>query len=104
MTGILTGDIIGSRKAVTTENWIVPLQIILNSFGTSPAQWEIYRGDSFQLEINDPEATLEAAILIKSTVKKIKKMDVRIAIGIGEKTFHSDTITSSNGSAFVRSG
>lgn len=104
MTGILTGDIIGSRKVVTTENWIIPLQIILNSFGASPVQWEIYRGDSFQLEINDPEATLEAAILIKSTVKKIKKMDVRIAIGIGEKTFHSDTITSSNGSAFVRSG
>ncbi len=103
MTGILTGDIIGSRKAVMTENWIIPLQLILNSFGTSPEQWEIYRGDSFQLEINDPQATLEAAILIKSAVRKIKKMDVRIAIGIGEKTFHSDTITSSNGSAFVRS-
>ena len=104
MIAVLTGDIIGSRKAFSTEEWMLPLRELLNGFGASPEQWEIYRGDSFQLEITDPKAALEAAILIKSTTKKVKNMDVRIAIGIGEKTFRAETITASNGSAFVHSG
>tara|TARA_R110002094_G_scaffold3441_1_gene11563 strand:+ start:173 stop:601 length:429 start_codon:yes stop_codon:yes gene_type:complete len=38
------------------------------------------------------------------TIKQFENIDVRLAIGIGEKEYHSENITESNGSAFVNSG
>ncbi|WOD43711.1 SatD family protein [Hwangdonia lutea] len=102
MTSIITGDIINSKKS-SPKLWLQALKTILNSYGNSPLVWEIYRGDSFQLEI-DPKDALKACILIKATIKQFENIDVRLAIGIGEKTYQSDKITESNGSAFVNSG
>ncbi len=102
MTSIITGDIINSKKS-SPKKWLDSLKTILNSYGNSPLAWEIYRGDSFQLEVN-PEQALEACLLIKATVKQFEKIDVRLAIGIGEKTYSSERITESNGSAFINSG
>lgn len=102
MTSIITGDIINSKKS-SPKNWLEALKSILNSFGNSPKAWEIYRGDSFQLEVR-PEQALQACMLIKATIKQFEDIDVRLAIGIGEKTYQSKNITESNGSAFVNSG
>ncbi len=102
MTAVLTGDIINSKQG-TTPGWMLNLKEALAFFGTEPTHWEIYRGDSFQLEI-DPLKALEAAIFIKASIKKEKNLDVRIAIGIGEKNYTSEQVTSSNGTAFVHSG
>ena len=102
MTSIITGDIINSKKS-SPKNWLEALKSILNSFGNSPKTWEIYRGDSFQLEVN-PKQALAACMLIKATIKQFENIDVRLAIGIGEKTYQSKNITESNGSAFVNSG
>ncbi|WP_341215847.1 SatD family protein [uncultured Wocania sp.] len=102
MTSIITGDIINSKKS-SPKLWLETLKTILNSYGNSPLSWEIYRGDSFQLEIN-PKQALKACVLIKATIKQFENIDVRLAIGIGEKTYQSDKITESNGSAFVNSG
>ncbi|WP_034040365.1 SatD family protein [Wocania ichthyoenteri] len=102
MTSIITGDIINSKET-NPEKWLKPLKSVLNNYGNEPANWEIYRGDSFQLELT-PEIALEACIIIKATIKQFKNLDVRLAIGIGEKTYQSDKITESNGSAFVNSG
>ncbi|WP_194767745.1 transcriptional regulator [Tamlana sp. I1] len=102
MTSIITGDIINSKES-SPKNWLEPLKLVLNHFGNSPATWEIFRGDSFQLEVA-PEQALEACILIKATIKQFKNIDVRLAIGIGEKSFVSDKITESNGEAFINSG
>ena len=101
-TAIITGDIINSRKE-TPIVWLPYLKEALNAYGKEPRQWEIYRGDSFQLEVS-PQQALEAAIFIKATIKQNKGIDVRIAIGLGEKDYDSEKITESNGSAFVRSG
>ena len=102
MTSIITGDIINSKKS-SPKNWLEALKSILKSFGNSPKTWEIYRGDSFQLEVN-PKQALAACMLIKATIKQFENIDVRLAIGIGEKTYQSKNITESNGSAFVNSG
>ncbi|MGC1206025.1 MAG: SatD family protein [Flavobacteriaceae bacterium] len=102
MTSIITGDIINSRES-EPKLWLTALKDALNIFGTTPKTWEVFRGDSFQLEIK-PENALDAATLIKATIKKFKNIDVRMAIGLGEKTYVSDKITESNGSAFVNSG
>ena len=102
MTSIITGDIINS-KGSSPKAWLPELKTILSHYGSNPVQWEIYRGDSFQLEVT-PDKALEACILIKATIKQFKNLDVRLAIGIGNKTFDSEKITESNGTAFVNSG
>lgn len=102
MTSIITGDIINSKTG-DPKTWLNALKMVLNNYGSEPAVWEIFRGDSFQLEVK-PEKALEAALLIKATIKHFKNIDVRLAVGLGEKTYVSDKITESNGSAFVNSG
>ena len=102
MTAILTADIINSRK-LSSKIWINDLKAFLNTFGQSPNDWEIYRGDEFQLEIKNPEDALLVAFQLKAFFKSIK-LDIRISIGFGEKTYKSRKITESNGSAFIRSG
>ena len=103
MTSILTGDIINSRKN-NNYSWLVTLQNLLESFGSSPKYWQIYRGDSFQLEIENCETALKTALKIKADLKALENVEVRIGIGIGQKEFNASKITESNGEAFVNSG
>ncbi len=102
MTGVITGDIIDSKK-VQASLWLEPLKAELGLVGMQPRDWEIFRGDSFQLEV-DPVKALGTAIRIKAAIRRVKQIDVRLAIGIGEKTHVSERITESNGSAFIYSG
>ncbi|RZS93723.1 transcriptional regulator [Aquimarina brevivitae] len=102
MIAVLTGDIINSRS-VAANLWMPKLRHILGIYGKEFADWEIYRGDTFQLQLS-PVNALEAAIHIKSYIKQFKELDVRIGIGIGEKDFKGKSISESNGSAFVNSG
>ncbi len=102
MIGIITGDIVNSRK-LSSKIWMDGFKKILNAFGKNPIEWEIYRGDEFQLEVKNPEEALLVALHIKSYFKSIK-LDVRISIGFGDMTYKAKKISESNGSAFVRSG
>lgn len=102
MTSIITGDIINSRK-VPSEAWIEKLKALLYTLGKNPADWEIYRGDEFQLEVHNPEEALLVAIEIKALLKSLK-MDVRMSIGIGDKKYTGKKISESNGTAFIHSG
>lgn len=102
MIVILTGDIINSRK-VPSKKWMDDLKTIFQSIGKSPNDWEIYRGDEFQLEIKTLEDALAVAFQIKAFFKSIN-LDVRMSLGIGDKTYKARKITESNGSAFIRSG
>ena len=103
MTSILTGDIIDSRKK-DGNFWLKTLKETLATFGESPKYWQIYRGDSFQLEIENSEDAFYAALKLKSHLKSTEDIDVRIGIGIGEKEFDVSEITASNGEAFINSG
>ena len=102
MKAVITGDIINSRMETATQ-WLPLLKSSLNQYGHSPKQWEIFRGDSFQLIIDPPQA-LKAALHIKATIKQLRDLDVRMAIGLGEQDHDAAKISESNGSAFVRSG
>ncbi|HMF72754.1 MAG TPA: SatD family protein [Flavitalea sp.] len=104
MTSIITGDIINSRKVTDQKSWIQPLKKIMGDYGKTPKTWEIFRGDSFQLEIEQPEESFMAALKIKAAIRSVKGLDVRMAIGIGEKTYDAIRISESNGDAFVNSG
>jgi len=102
MTSVITGDIIGSRQQ-HSEHWVEDLKKILAPFGQTPSQWEIYRGDEFQIEVTNPEDALLTAILVKAHLRAIKS-DARMSIGFGEKTHNAERISESNGSAFINSG
>jgi hypothetical protein len=102
MTSVITGDIIGSRQQ-KSKDWVEDLKKVLSSFGETPGQWEVYRGDEFQIEIKNPEEALLAAILIKAHLKTIKS-DARMSIGFGDKTHNARKISESNGTAFIHSG
>ena len=103
MIGILTGDVINSEK-FTEDKWLVPLQSFLKTVGDSPADWAIYRGDEFQIKIDEPSQAFLKALEIKATMKKIKNLDVRISIGIGKADVMRENILESNGPVFLRSG
>ena len=105
MKASITGDIVGSQELSDPTLWLNPLEQVLNGFGESPDVWEIYRGDSFQIEVQ-PEDALRISLIIKAVIKKlrVKKLNVRIAIGIGEKRFSSKHVGRSSGDAFVFSG
>lgn len=65
--------------------------------------WEIFRGDMFQLEIALDQSLL-TAIELKASMKQIKDVDIRLAIGIGTQEYKTKKITESNGSAYSNSG
>lgn len=100
MISILTGDIINSRRA-NPEEWLQVLKDALHYL--APEQSEIFRGDSFQLQIK-PEESFLTAVYIKSCIKTIRHLDVRMAIGIGKEGHIAEKITEANGEAFIFSG
>ncbi|RTY74566.1 hypothetical protein EKM05_06970 [Flavobacterium sp. GSP27] len=102
MISIITGDIINSKQ-LPSAIWIDGLKELLNTKGKNPSEWEIYRGDEFQIEITNPEEALLTALQIKAYLKTLK-LDARMSIGFGDKTYSGATISESNGTAFVRSG
>lgn len=102
MTSIITGDIINSRN-LPSNIWMSALKNLFTKLGKNPEDWEIYRGDEFQLEVKNPEDALLVAIRIKALLKSLK-LDARMSIGIGEKTYNAKKITESNGTAFLNSG
>lgn len=110
MIVIIKGDIIGSRSVTNQQIWQLPLKNLFNSWGKQPQDWELVWGDLFQLEVSQPEEALKKALAIKALIKKIRGanpdkktgiLDVRLSLGIGEKTFAGTKISESNGSAFI---
>ena len=101
MKAVITGDIINSQK-FGAEVWFQVLQRIFE--GKTSQEWENYRGDEFQYLIPNAEDAFLEFLKIKSAIKKIQDLDVRISIGLGDQNFVAEKVSQSNGSAFVNSG
>lgn len=113
MIAVVKGDIIASRKLVDQESWLLPLKDLLSSWGESPKNWELVWGDFFQIELVHPEEALQKIFEIKALIKKIEPLDntkristidVRMALGVGSKSYTGERISESNGSAFIHAG
>ncbi|MFD2518322.1 SatD family protein [Salinimicrobium flavum] len=102
MIAVITGDIINSRKE-PAPTWLPVLKEVLNHYGKEPVDWEIFRGDSFQLTL-PPEEAVFAGLHLKAAIKQIKDLDVRLGLGLGEQEHKAKKISESNGTAYVRSG
>ncbi|WP_017258283.1 hypothetical protein [Pedobacter arcticus] len=102
MVAVITGDIIDSKK-VKPEIWQQRLKEYFSTTTKDATKWEIYRGDSFQIEV-PVEKALEVALCIKSLIKSSSLIDVRMSIGIGDKSFKGKKVTESSGTAHINSG
>lgn len=102
MIAVITGDIVNSRS-VSPEAWQPHLKSFLEDKIKDTSKWEIYRGDSFQIE-TAVDTVLELALSIKALVKHSSNIDVRMSIGIGEQAYTSAKVTQSYGAAFILSG
>ena len=111
--GVITGDIVGSSQIKPELR--LDLLACLNSMKeelqcVSPFRMELYRGDSFQLLVEDPAMTAKIAILLRAGLiyhtpnKDEGKWDAKVSIGIGGINFISDNIVTSDGEAFMYSG
>ncbi len=112
MIAVIKGDVIASRKLENQALWLKPLKSLLASWGENHKNWELHSGDFFQMEISNPEEALRKVFEIKSLIKKVEPtdktkksstIDVRLAVGIGEKTYSGDSISENNGPAYIYS-
>lgn len=111
--GVITGDIVGSSqiKSEYRKDLLECLNTMKNELQcVSPFSMELFRGDSFQLLIEDPAQAAKIAILLRAglinhTPNKDDGMwDAKISLGIGQVEFLSDSIVTSDGEAFQYSG
>ena len=71
---------------------------------------ELFRGDSFQIVVDNPEEALKIAVLFRAglkskTPKDIRKpWDARISLGVGGISYEADKVVVSDGEAFRLSG
>ena len=115
LVAVLTGDIIRSRDLATKEkndilSVIKKSQKMLKKLTTSVSAFDVFRGDSFQVIVFQPEMVVSVSVMLRTLVKKtfqkpLKTLpDVRIAIGIGTAETLPDNISEGDGEAFQRSG
>lgn len=113
MKAIITGDIIDSTMIPITQRQALLDTIkkaALYARKQSPLKYEIFRGDSFQFVIDKAEQALTIAILLRAFLRKSTPenstniWDARISIGIGDITYMSEKIATSDGEAFQLSG
>jgi predicted XRE-type DNA-binding protein len=101
---VITGDIVNSQNKAQDADWLAALKDFLSQHGDSPKDWQIYRGDSFQLVVYEPEEAFRIALSLKAVIKRFKPLDVRMAIGVGSIEKQAEQVLQSNGDAFVHSG
>ncbi|MGV3603774.1 MAG: hypothetical protein ACO1N1_21320 [Dyadobacter fermentans] len=106
---VITADMVNytqfSREETTL--WLEQMLAILHQNQTF--KWtlapEIYRGDSFQAVLKNPEEAMRVAILARASMRKqAPAADLRIAIGIGKTEQLTDRPGTSDGEAFRLSG
>lgn len=112
MKGIITADVVGSTRIPQEQRGILPEvlhKLLLQLQSISPLRLEIYRGDSFQVEVERYAYTpLIAALLrigmVSMSLNKAYRLDARMSIGIGEVSYAGESLGQSDGEAFVLSG
>lgn len=103
--GVLTGDIVNSTSipAFKAERLLKELAGELTPYVS------FYRGDSFQVFIEDPKRSLRTALIcrtlaISMTEPGAVRSDVRISIGIGKVQLPVQMPDIARGEAFILSG
>lgn len=103
MEAVITGDIVNSQK-VNSKIWLNALEVAIGEDFKNQQKWEIFRGDEFQYYIEDAKEVFLTILKLKSQLKMIKNLDIRMSVGFGKRDLAMKKVSISNGSAFVNSG
>ena len=103
--GVITGDLVNSTNIAAEWRQAVvgALYKCAADFSPlTPINIEMYRGDSFQVVVGNPEYALTVAVAFRaklraSTPEKKEMWDARVSVGIGDVSFESDNIVTSDG-------
>lgn len=113
MKAVITGDIIHSTAIPIEQRpkLLQELDRIVNELrAIAPLEYEVFRGDSFQMVVGKAEEALRIAILTRAGLRKSTPKDTegawdaRVAIGVGDIAFAGNHVTISDGEAFQYSG
>lgn len=128
INAVITGDLVKSRRIHEGD-----IETVINSLKSTftdinkyllknQGKFEIFRGDSFQGLLPQPELAMLVSIIIRSKLRTFEPSfslagkrtsekpllhaysDARISIGIGEVSYNGKTVAESQGDAFERSG
>ena len=105
MIGVISGDIIKSQKIPKQQYdaMLYQLEQSLRAICDKTSLWTIYRGDAFQLQINQSEQLIKTAIIIYLHLKSAG-YELRQSMALGEVDNPRSDIKTATGSAFVLSG
>jgi hypothetical protein len=113
---VVTGDIIDSSsiegKDQLNNELKKSFKLIEKKFKskTFTPSFNIFRGDSFQGVLANPENALRVGLLIRTTLKKSRdgdenlNWDTRISIGVGKVDYLPENISEGDGAAYRNSG
>lgn len=112
MKAVITADIVNSTKIEEANRYLLVDEldnIIQDLQRLSSIRCEMYRGDSFQVLVDDLKYCLEIAVLIRLGLKKSNllmngRLDARMAIGVGDVSYEHEQVILSDGEAFRLSG
>jgi len=125
---VITGDLVKSRS-IKDQDISTVINSLKDTFSeinhlllSGNGTFEIFRGDSFQGLIPNPEQALLVAMIIRARLRTYEPSlsvggstknnkpilyafsDARIAVGVGTNRYNADRITESQGEAFQKSG
>lgn len=117
---VITGDIVHSRELEDLQVLLKVLKETVSEIEKEQANiihFETYRGDSFQMLVNEPEQAMRIAVLIRCKLRSATQApnnaafssleslwDARISIGIGRVNQPAQKVVESTGEAFELSG
>ena len=111
--GVITGDIVNSGKVSPKTLWqdyyYQSIDAIKVAFPEADVRHQIFRGDSFQVDVSKPELIFLMAVILRASFKSnpvfyTKGVDVRLALGIGKVQFYSNMVNESDGEAYQLAG
>jgi len=111
LKAVITGDLIKSRKIPAQDfdvlrfNLEQVLTYLAERYG---AEYDVYRGDSFQIIFPSMDNSIKSALLIRLALRSVQtfgqKFDARVSIGLGTVDTQRTKLRSSTGEAFNLSG
>ena len=113
--GVITGDIIDSSKILEggyrdklLSTMHLAIQEIEEKKSWGKVKIEVFRGDSFQIAVDEPTFITDIAIAFRSKLiansGSDTRWDARLGLGIGEEGYLAGKISESDGEAFHLSG
>lgn len=106
--GVITGDIVGSQQLSDSEYRTVLTQLeqsLMSLCDRYAGNFDIFRGDAFQIQLTHPEHSMKVAVALWLSLKAGDvSTDIRQCVGLGAATNRSSSPNRSNGEAYVLSG